>query len=84
MNIKKITVSKGVTISVGKFESVRCDASVEIEIGKGEDEDEVFETAFELVDAQLNSQIAENQPIIANTSVFKEEEKPKSSKRRRG
>jgi len=83
MVVKKIVVSKGVTMSVGKFESIRCDASVEIELDKGDDEDGAYEAGFEIVDTQINKQIGESQSILGTNSVFKQESKPKSNSRRR-
>jgi len=81
---QKISVTKGVTASVGKFESVRIDASIEFQLGQNEDPDEVYERAWEKADEQINVQLAQIQDVIADTSTFKmDAPKPKSSGRRR-
>lgn len=83
MVIKKIIVSKGVTVSVGKFESLRFDASLEIGTNEDDDSDTVFETGFELCDEQINKQIEEVQDIVASGSVFKVDKKESTSSKRR-
>jgi hypothetical protein len=86
MVVKEVTVSKGVTISIGKFESVRVDASAVLVAEKGEDPDMLYETGFEVVDEQINKQIAELQDVISDSSVFhaetKKQEAPATSRRR--
>ena len=83
--IVSVTVSKGVTVSVGKFESVRIDAQCEVRGEAGEDSDALFEIGFETIDEQINSQIEELQGIITQESVFHhgEDKKPKKTSRKR-
>lgn len=73
---KEITVSTGITISVGKFESIRLDASARITDDNG-DYDTMFDAGWNLVEEQINKKIEELQDVMNNTSVFKLEEKPK-------
>jgi len=68
--VATVHVSKGVTVSVGKFESVRIDATVEVRAEKGEDPDDLFDIGFESVDEQVNKQLAEIQDIVTEGSVF--------------
>jgi len=84
MVIEVIEVSKGVTVSVGKFESIRIDVTLRIRTEDDDDSDSVFETGYELVDEQINKQIEEIQKIVSPTSVFKvDKTEKKSSSRRR-
>jgi len=75
--ILKITVSKGVTVSVGKFESIRIDAMVELR-NDTDNPNAVFNDGYNLVDKKINEQLEEIQDVIAETSVFKiKSKKPK-------
>lgn len=83
--IKVITVSKGVTISVGQYESVRIDAQLEIRGDEGEDPDQLFEIGYETIDEKINDQITEIQEIVGKNSMFRyEKEENKKSTRKRG
>ena len=78
--VSKISVSKGVTVSVGKYESVRIDAHIELTAEKGDDEETLFSTAFTMVDDQVNAQIKELQDVVEPNSVFKAAaEEPKTA-----
>lgn len=80
--ITKVVVSKGVTVSVGKYESVRIDAQVEVRGDDGEDPDMLFDIGFEAIDERINAQIGEIQEIVTDESVFKTAEPdPKPKKR---
>ena len=90
--VSKVSVSKGVTVSVGKFESVRIDASIELTAEKGDDEQSLYEAGFTTVDEQINKQIKDLQDVVEPNSVFKEDVHPQqeqqaapaqSSRRRR-
>lgn len=81
--VTKVTVSKGVTISVGQYESVRIDAQVEVR-GDGEDSDDLFDIGFETIDEQINKQIDEIQDIVGGKSMFKYEESGKKKGGKRG
>lgn len=82
MRVDSITVSKGVTVSVGKFESVRIQADMTISLDKGEDHDNVFKAAYVMLDDQINAQVTDLQDVIQDTSIFKAEQ-PKESRKRR-
>ncbi len=84
MDIKKVSVSKGVTVSVGKFESLRLDVAIEVEPGKGEDFDTIVETGYEMCDEKLNKQLSEVQDLVADNSVFKVENVVKKPKKKSG
>jgi len=68
--IAVVSVSKGVTVSVGKFESIRIDAHVEVRGEKGEDPDDLFEIGWESLDEQINKQLEEIQDVVGEGSVF--------------
>ena len=57
MEISEISVTKGLTLSMGKFESIRLDASISIKPEKGEDEDVLYNSAYEICDSQLEVQV---------------------------
>lgn len=84
VEVTKISVSKGVTVSVGKYESIRIDSSMEIGLGKNDDSETVTKTGYEMLDEQINDQLKEIQDLVGDNSVFKfEEPKKKSGSRRR-
>lgn len=45
MKVKSVTVSMGVTVNLGNYESFRMDVSEEIEIYEGEDPEEAYASA---------------------------------------
>jgi len=89
MKIKDISVSKGVTISVGKFESVRLDAAITIQPSAEDDYDVVYDTAQEIVSSKIMAQVIELKPIIDKGSfvheltegTIRKKTKPKSRRR---
>lgn len=83
MEFKEITISKGVTISVGQFESIRCDASLKIALDEDDDTDVAFSTGYDMCDEQLNNQIKAAQSVIADKSVFKSDEETGTKKHSR-
>jgi len=91
MEATEINVSKGVTISVGKFESVRVDAAITMRMDEGEDYDTVYSSAMEIVSGQVMAQVMLLKPVIDKGSFVHQLEedaivakvkKSKSSRRR--
>lgn len=78
----KITVTKGVTVGVGKFETVRMEVSAEFESSAkpltAQHEKEVKD-AFDFLDEQLNNQINDIQDTLKPDSVFKSEKVVRSA-----
>ena len=93
MEVIEIYVSKGVTISVGKFESVRLDAAIKITPQENDDYDTVFDTAYEIVSDKIIGQAILMKGIIDKGSFIHElmegaietkvKNKQSSSRRRR-
>lgn len=79
-SIIKINASKGITVNIGHFESIRIDCGVEVQ-SDGEDEDTLFEIAYESIDKVINDKISEIQDIVDNTSSFKIQEDIKNIKK---
>lgn len=72
----KISVTKGLTIGVGKFESIRIEATTEFEttakpLSVAAEKD--MQDAFDFVDKQLNKQVGDIQGSIKPDSVFVQE-----------
>lgn len=94
MRVSKISVSKGITVNVGNFESVRFDAGVEVSLDQQPDARtgnnptsinvvEVYEHAYGIVDNQLNKQLKEIQDAITEKSIFKVDTSETKVSRRR-
>ena len=77
---EEIIVIKGLTVSVGRYESIRVDASLKIVLDETDDTDTIFEAGFEMCDEQLNKQVEEIQDIIGKDSVFKVDKNPDTNK----
>lgn len=71
MKMNLIRISKGVTASVGKYESIRFDCAVEIELGKGDKASAVYDKGMKFVDARLNHELKDTQEALSSTSVFR-------------
>jgi hypothetical protein len=56
MKPSKISVSYGRTINTGNFNSVRLDASIEVELEDGDTATAAYDKAFEIVKAQVGSE----------------------------
>ena len=54
MRIKTITVSRGVTINLGNYESARLDVSVAFELDETDEPDEVYQKASDFIDQKLD------------------------------
>lgn len=71
MKVKQINVSKGFTISVGKFESVRLDSAVTVDVEEEEDDiDVVFEKAYGVVSQQIMGQVMLMKSVIDRGSFI--------------
>jgi hypothetical protein len=72
MRVTSITVSRGVTMSVGKFESIRADASAMIELKEGDGDPTTHKaTLTGIVEGWINEAIREHQHVVGADSVFK-------------
>lgn len=70
MKVKQINVSKGFTISVGKFESVRLDSAVTVDVEEEDDIDVVFEKAYGVVSQQIMGQVMLMKSVIDRGSFI--------------
>ena len=72
MTPKKFSVSKGVTVNIGNYESIRIDASTEFELSeKDKDVKKCVAQGYEFLDEQINKQLADVQSILHPKSAFK-------------
>jgi len=71
MKVKSIRVSKGITASVGKFESVRLDYEIEVELGQGDTANVVAAKLTKWADAQVNNEVKELRKSLSPSSIFK-------------
>jgi len=71
MNIKSIKVEKGVTVSLGQYESARVSFELTAELGPKDNLDECERALVDQLDAFVNEQIEELQDVIKDSSVFK-------------
>ena len=87
MEISEVSVTKGLTLSMGKFESIRLDASISVRPEKGEDEDVLFNAAYEICESQLEIQVQMISDSLSENSgahmLYNKEEKPAKKKSRR-
>jgi hypothetical protein len=76
-HIMKIQVTKGITAGVGKFETIRMEVSAEFETNAkplSQAHEKEIKAAFDFLDEQLNTQIADIQDTLKADSVFKSEQ----------
>ncbi|MGE7951658.1 hypothetical protein [Lysinibacillus xylanilyticus] len=55
MNVKEITVGYTYTKNLGNFENVKVDAAVTISVEPGQNEDELYNKAFESMKKQVKN-----------------------------
>jgi hypothetical protein len=87
MVVNTVEVRKGLTAACGKFESVRIEALVQIQLDEKDDAKSAYIRGWDMVDDQLNNQIEELQDVLQETSIFKmsssEKKESKSRKSRK-
>lgn len=75
--IQEISVSKEITVGVGKFESVKIMASLRLK-SSGTDS---FTRAYNRLDEELNRQLQQIQNIVKPDSMFKTDHKSGTTKK---
>jgi hypothetical protein len=54
---QRISISKGITLNLGNYESFRVDIGIETDVEKGGNFDVIYDETLELVNTKLNHEI---------------------------